>query len=103
MSNDNFKSLWWFLAALGRIKFFLLGLLVDALLGCAFFVYLWKWQMRIECWGACTAAEYLMNIRFILWIEVLWIFGLWPISIPLLATPPSFGLRADIRRHEARG
>jgi hypothetical protein len=102
MRGINFEMIGSLLAALKGIEYFLLGLLVDAVLAAALFAYLWG-QMPVSCWGICTVTEYLMAARYILWMEMVYVIGLWPISIPVLATPPGVGLRADLRKFTSRG
>jgi hypothetical protein len=85
------------LYGLGEIKYFLLGLLADAVLAGGLFAYLWK-LMPVDCWGACSMYEYLMVGRYIIWMEMVYVIGLWPISIPLLAAPPGVALWADLRK-----
>jgi hypothetical protein len=97
MRHNSFKPLSSPLYGLGEIKYFLLGLLADAvLLGC-FFAYLLK-LMPVDCRGTCTMYEYLIVGRYIIWTEVVYVIGLWPISIPVLAAPPGVGLWADLRK-----
>lgn len=90
------------LAALGRIRFFLLGLLADAALLLAAFLCVWRWT-GVDCRGGCTAAEYLSLVRYILWVELVSVVGLWPLSLPALAAPPGIGLWMDLRKSAARG
>ena len=93
----NFKPLSALLCGLGKIKFFLLGVLADAVVAGGLFAYLWK-LTPIDCWGTCTMSEYLMVGRYIIWMEMVYVIGLWPISIPVLAAPPGVGLWADLRK-----
>lgn len=101
MRNKSFRPLSPLLDGLRRVKFFLLGLMADAVLACGIFAYFWS-LMPIDCSPTCTMSEYLKTGRDIIGMAVILFIWLWFISIPVFAAAPGVGLWADLRRHAAK-